>query len=99
MHHEMVFVDADADQVTPTNPEQLGEASHPCSLVCIDCVERVVAAGEGADFYNHGSRTVTAHDVDFAASDDDVAGDYLETVLVEVETGEELAELSDGQSA
>jgi hypothetical protein len=99
VHHEVVFVDADADQVTPTYPERLGQASHPCPLVSVDCVERVVAAGERANFDHNRSGAVAGHDVDFPTGDSHVAGDDVKAPSVEIETSKKLAKLSGGQTS
>lgn len=95
----MVLVDADSDQVTTPYPEGPSQASHPCPLVSVDCVEGVVAAGERANFDNNRSGMVTSNDVDFAPGDNHVAGDDLEALFVQVEAGKELAKPSRGQTA
>jgi hypothetical protein len=97
MHHVVLFVDADPDQVTPSYPESLREASHPRPLVSVDCVERVVAAGERADFDNKRGGMIAGHDVDVPTGDEHVPGDDVEALFSQVEAGKELAELSGGQ--
>jgi hypothetical protein len=97
VHHTVVFVDADPDQVTPSYPESPREASHPGPLVSVDCVERVVAAGERANFDNKWSGMIAGHDVDFPTGDNHVPGDDAEALILQVEAGKELAKLSGRQ--
>lgn len=91
MHHIVVLVDADPDQVTPSYPESLCQASHPGPLVSVDCVERVVAAGERANLDNNRRGMIAGHDVDFTTGDNQVAGDDVEALFSQVEAGKELA--------
>ena len=90
----MGLVEANSDQVTTAYPECLGQTTHSGPLVHVDCVERVVAAGEGANFDNKRSGMVTSDDVDFATGDNHVAGDDLKASSFQVEAGKELAKLS-----
>lgn len=93
----MVSVDPDADQVATPYAESLGEASHPGPFVCVDGVEGVVASGKRANFYDNRGDLVAGHDVDFTAGDDQVPGDDIEAVILQILAGQELAELSGGQ--
>lgn len=97
VHHVVVLVDADPDQVTPPYPESLREASHPGPLVSVDCVERVVAAGERANLDNNRPGVIAGHDVDFPTGDNHVPGDDVETLFSQIVAGKELAKLSGGQ--
>ena len=97
MHHVVVFVDADPDQVTPSYPESLREAPHPSALVTVDCVERVVAAGERADFDNKRSGMIAGHDVDLPTGDNHVPGDDVDALFSQIDAGKKLAKLSGRQ--
>lgn len=92
-------MNADSDQVASPYPESLSQAPHPGPLVSIDCVERVRAGGEGANFDNNRGGAVASHDVDFATGDHHITGDDVEAVFDQVAASKELAELSGGESS
>jgi hypothetical protein len=93
----MGLVEADADQVTPANPDSLGQPTHPGALVSVDCVEGVVAAGEGANLDHNRGGLVKSNDVDFATGDNHVTGDYLQAFSVQEEASKELTKLTGSQ--
>ena len=84
-------VKANADQIASRDSDTCREPADLCSLVGIDSIKGVSGSAYRAHFDHCALPAATGEDVDFAATNGQIGGNDLVTVVDEEATGERLS--------